>query len=84
MKERLPFRLRGIDTDSGSEFIHHHLLVWVRQSTESIEFTRSRARKNNDNAHVVQKNATHMREQLGYERLSPSHSGQAHEYVLRA
>jgi len=69
MKARLPFRLRGIDTDNGHEFINHHLLEWVRQSPEPIEFTRSRARKKNDNADVEQKNATHVREQVGYERF---------------
>ena len=69
MKKRMPFHIRGIDTDNGKEFINHHLLAWVRQSPEPIEFTRSRARKKNDNAHVEQKNATHVREQLGYERF---------------
>ena len=69
MGARLPFRLRGIDTDNGHEFINHHLLAHVRRLSEPIEFTRSRARKKNDNAHVEQKNATHVREQVGYERF---------------
>lgn len=69
MEKRMPFPLRGIDTDNGHEFINHHLLDWIRQSPEPIEFTRSRARKKNDNAHVEQKNATHVREQLGYDRF---------------
>ena len=69
MRARLPFRLRGIDTDNGHEFINHHLLAHVRGLSEPIAFTRSRARKKNDNAHVEQKNATHVREQVGYERF---------------
>ena len=69
MQKRMPFLLRGIDTDNGHEFINHHLAEWVRQSKEPIEFTRSRARKKNDNAHVEQKNSTHVREQLGYDRF---------------
>ena len=69
MQKRMPFCLRGLDTDNGHEFINHHLLEWVRQSKDPIEFTRSRARKKNDNAHVEQKNATHVREQLGYDRF---------------
>ena len=69
MQKRMPFLLRGLDTDNGHEFINHHLLEWVRQSKDPIEFTRSRARKKNDNAHVEQKNSTHVREQLGYDRF---------------
>ena len=69
MQKRMPFLLRGIDTDNGHEFINHHLLEWVRQSKDPSEFTRSRARKKNDNAHVEQKNSTHVREQLGYDRF---------------
>ncbi len=69
MCARLPFPLRGIDTDNGHEFINHHLLTYVRQLSQPIEFTRSRARKKNDNAHVEQKNSTHVRDQVGYERF---------------
>lgn len=69
MGARLPFHLRGSDTDNGHEFINHHLPAYVRQLSEPIEFTRSRARKKNDNAHVEQKNATHVWEQVGYERF---------------
>ena len=69
MSARLPVRLRGIDTDNGPEFINYHLLAYIRQLPERVEFTRSRAYKKNDNAHVEQKNATHVREQVGYERF---------------
>jgi len=69
MDARRPFRLRGIDTDNGHGFINHHLLAYVRQLPEPIEFPRSRARQKNDNAHVEQKNATHVREQVGCERF---------------
>ncbi len=69
MEKRMPFRLLGIDTDNGHEFINYHLLKWIHSSAHPIEFTRSRARKKNDNAHVEQKNSTHVRQQLGYERF---------------
>ena len=69
MCARLPFPLRGIDTDNGHAFINHHLLTYVRQFSQPIEFTRPRARKKNDNAHVEQKNSTHVRDQVGYERF---------------
>jgi len=68
MKTRLPFRVLGIDTDNGHEFINYHLLNWIRGQREPVEFTRSRPRRKNDNAHVEQKNSTHVRQQLGYDR----------------
>jgi len=68
MLQRLPFRLLGIDTDNGNEFINYHLYAWIKAQSDPIEFTRSRARRKNDNAHVEQKNSTHVRQQIGYDR----------------
>jgi len=62
----LPFRLRGIDSDNGSEFINDQLLQYSRQ--HRIQFTRGRPYKKDDNAHVEQKNWTHVRKLLGYVR----------------
>ena len=62
----LPFRLVGIDSDNGTEFINAHLLRYCR--TEQIQFTRGRPYKKDDNAHIEQKNWTHVRKILGYER----------------
>jgi hypothetical protein len=62
----LPFLLKGIDSDNGSEFINHHLYRYCR--AEEIQFTRGRPYKKDDNAHVEQKNWTHVRKLLGYER----------------
>ena len=36
---------------------------------QPVQFTRSRAYHKNDNAHIEQKNWTHVRQWLGYERL---------------
>lgn len=41
----------------------------MRERPKPVYFTRSRAYKKNDNAHVEQKNWTHVRQFLGYERL---------------
>jgi hypothetical protein len=62
----LPFRLRGIDSDNGSEFINQHLLGYCAR--REIQFTRGRPYKKDDNAHVEQKNWTHVRKVLGYVR----------------
>jgi hypothetical protein len=62
----LPFRLLGLDSDNGSEFINWHLQRWCQQS--QIQLTRGRPYKKDDNAHIEQKNWTHVRKLLGWER----------------
>ncbi|MDE3179631.1 MAG: transposase family protein [Acidobacteriota bacterium] len=64
--EALPFPLRGIDSDNGSEFINDHL--WRYCQARAIQFTRGRPYKKDDNAHIEQKNWTHVRRLLGYVR----------------
>jgi hypothetical protein len=64
--EALPFALRGIDSDNGSEFINDHLYRYCR--ARSIRFTRGRPYKKDDNAHIEQKNWTHVRKLVGYDR----------------
>jgi hypothetical protein len=70
IEQRLPFRLRGIDSDNGSEFINAHLFNFCQQrpKNQSVQFTRSRPYKKDDNAHVEQKNWTHVRKLLGWQR----------------
>jgi hypothetical protein len=67
----LPFKIRGFDCDNGSEFINHHLIRYLteREEKDVIEFTRSRPNRKNDNAHVEQKNWTHVRHLFGYDRF---------------
>ena len=66
LRQALPFRLRGIDSDNGSEFINQHL--WDYCQAQEIQFTRGRPYKKDDNAHIEQKNWTHVRKLLGYVR----------------
>lgn len=65
----LPFTLLGFDCDNGSEFLNHHLLRYFSDRPQDVAFTRSRPYKKNDNAHVEQKNWTHVRQLFGYDRL---------------
>jgi len=67
IRARLPFALRGVDSDNGSEFINAHLLAYCK--AESIKFTRGRPNNKNDNCHVEQKNFTHVRKTVGYGRF---------------
>lgn len=66
ISERLPFKVLGIDSDNGSEFINHHL--WNYCEEQEIQFTRSRPYKKDDNAHIEQKNWTHVRKFMGWDR----------------
>jgi hypothetical protein len=66
IEQALPFKLLGIDSDNGSEFINYHLKTFCDQN--NIQFTRGRPYKKDDNAHIEQKNYTHVRKILGYLR----------------
>ena len=68
IKNALPFRLRGIDSDNGEEFINDQLLNFCFQFKPRIEFTRGRPYKKNDSAHIEQKNFTHVRQIFGWDR----------------
>lgn len=65
----LPFDLKGFHCDSGTEFLNNHLLRYFTDRPKVVSFTRSRPYKKNDNAHVEQKNWSHVRQLLGYDRL---------------
>ena len=69
IEKSLPFSLLGFDSDNGSEFLNYHLLRHFAQRQRPVQFTRSRAYHKDDNAHVEQKNWTHVRQWLGYQRL---------------
>jgi len=69
IESHLPFPLRGFDCDNGSEFLNWHLYRHFTQRKSPVQFTRSRPYKKNDNAHVEEKNYTHVRQYLGYQRF---------------
>ena len=66
IERTLPFPLRGLDSDNGSEFINHQLYRWCID--QQITFTRSRPQRKNDNCFVEQKNFPVVRQQVGYLR----------------
>jgi hypothetical protein len=69
IENALPFPLLGFDCDNGGEFLNYHLFRHFTQRKDPVQFTRSRAYHKDDNAHVEQKNWTHVRQWLGYQRL---------------
>jgi len=68
LEASLPFPLLGLDSDNGGEFINHHVVRWLQQRPAPVFMTRSRPYKHDDNAHVEQKNWTHVRQTFGYAR----------------
>lgn len=66
----LPFPLKGIDSDNGSEFINDHLFRWCAK--HRVTFTRARSGRKNDNCFIEQKNWTHVRHAVGYARYDTS------------
>lgn len=67
MRAHLPFPLRGIDPDSGSEFINWNLKRWCDR--HAVEMTRTRPYMKNDHARIEQKNYTNVRHIVGYSRF---------------
>jgi hypothetical protein len=65
--ELLPFKLKGIDCDNGSEFLNYRMVAWCK--AREITFTRSRAYRKNDQAHVEEKNGSVVRRLVGYDRF---------------
>jgi hypothetical protein len=71
IEHHVPFPLRGFHCDNGSEFLNYHLArYFAPQKGRHVVFTRSRPSYRNDNPHVEQKNWTHPRQLLGYDRIA--------------
>lgn len=69
IEKSIPFPLLGFDSDNGNEFLNRNLVKYCHNRKHPVQFTRSRAYHKNDNAHVEQKNWTHVRQWLGYDRF---------------
>lgn len=66
IRARMPYPIKGLDSDSGAEFINEIMLRYCRSN--SICFTRSRPYKKNDQCKVEQKNWSVVRQNVGYNR----------------
>jgi len=69
VERALPFAILGFDSDNGGEFLNWHLADYFLGRRAPVNFTRSRAYRKNDNARVEQKNWTHVRQLVRYDRL---------------
>ena len=63
-----PFTIEAFHADNGSEFINHQVARLLNK-LHIGQFTKSRARRTNDNALVESKNASVVRKHFGYAHL---------------
>jgi hypothetical protein len=70
IEQGLVFPILGFDCDNGAEFLNYHLVSYFTDRPKTpVLFSRSRPYHKNDNAFVEQKNWTHVRQLLGYDRF---------------
>ena len=67
LRKLLPFTLLGFDTDNDSVFMNETVRDYCQSA--SIEFTRCRPYRKNDQAWVEQKNGAVVRRMVGYRRF---------------
>ena len=68
VRQKLPFALRELHNDNGSEFLNHTLHSWCVK--EKIRWTRGRSYQKNDQAYVEQKNWLRVRRYVGHGRYA--------------
>lgn len=69
IQNALPFAITKLDFDNGTEFLNAHFISHFKAHEPKIELSRSRPYRKNDNAHIEQKNYTHVRLLLGDDRF---------------
>jgi hypothetical protein len=69
IREYLPFKVLGFDCDNGGELLNYMLLEYFTGQKNPVQYPRSREYKKNDNAHIEEKNWTHVRHFIGYQRF---------------
>jgi hypothetical protein len=67
IRTRMPYPIKGLDSDCGGEFINQIMLRYCQE--RNIVFTRSRPSKKNDQCRIEQKNYSVVRQNVGYDRF---------------
>lgn len=67
--ERVPFEVREVHPDNGSEFFNDHLRRFWKERAPDVHLSRSRPYRKDDNPYVEQRNGDPVRAYLGYDRL---------------
>ena len=79
--EAFPFSILGFHSDNGSEYINRQVASMLEKLR--IEFTKSRARRTNDNALVESKNGSVVRKHLGYAHIPGRFAQDVGAYTLK-
>ena len=69
IEKRLPFPIREVHPDNGSEFLNEHLVRFWQERTQPLQLSRSRPYYKNDNRFVEENNFSQVRAYVGYNRL---------------
>ncbi len=75
--KRLPFAVKELHPDNGSEFFNNHLVRFWGETITGLKLSRSRPYQKNDNRFVEQKNDTLVRQYFGTIRLETPEQVQA-------
>lgn len=75
-----PFVVLAFHADNGSEYINHRVAKLL-EKLRIQEFTKSRARRTNDNALVESKNGSVVRKHLGYAHIPGSHAQRVNAFT---
>jgi len=78
--EAFPFSVLGVHADNGSEYINRRV-ARLLEKLRIQEFTKSRARKTNDNALVESKNGSVVRKHLGYAHIPSRFANQVNTFT---
>lgn len=76
-----PFIVLGFHSDNGSEYVNHRIASLLEKLR--IEFTKSRARRCNDNALVESKNGSTVRRHLGYAHIPSRFAHQVNAFTTQ-
>ena len=80
MLATLPFVVLGFHADNGSEYINHRVAALLNK-LHVPGFTKSRARRSNDNALVEGKNASVVRKWLGHDHIPQRFAPQVNAFA---
>lgn len=75
-----PFKILGFHSDNGSEYINRVVAKLLNKL--SVEQTKSRARKTNDNALVESKNGAIVRKHMGYHHIPKNMRGRSMSFTV--
>jgi len=75
-----PFTIQAFHSDNGSEYINHRVARLLNK-LHVQEFTKSRARRTNDNALVESKNGSVVRKHLGYAHIPGRFAGRVNHFT---